>query len=283
MDLKKYIKEKRQYVNQRLEQYLESQQDHPLSEVFKYALEGGKRFRPLLILASAEACGIEGEKVMPAALAIELIHNFSLIHDDLPCMDNDDYRRDLETCHKKFGEWTALLAGDALLIDAFSLLTENSHIEGISKDSVLKVIKLFADSAGYIGMTGGQVMDMKFQSANHTDKSALIEMHRKKTGALITASTLSGGILAGAGEKTLQALKTYGENVGLTYQIIDDILDMDSGSDPDSISFPAVFGKEEALRMAEEATETAVNAAVSIGDKAEPLIELAKYLLYRKY
>lgn len=280
MDLKKYLEEKRAVINSEIKKILENQGEHPLREIFNYALTDGKRFRPILVTTSAEACGLEGNGALPAAIAIEMIHNFSLIHDDLPCMDNDDYRRGKETCHKKFGETDALLTGDALMIFAFNILAKRDENSPVPAENLLKVVSLFSEAAGHAGMTGGQVLDMKYQGKTEINKEALMEIHTKKTGALITASTMAGGIMAGASKEKIDQLKLYGEKIGLTYQIIDDLLDMDT--DPGSISFPGVFGVEESRRIAEESTNEAILALDIFGDRGEPLRKIAEYLLNRK-
>lgn len=280
MNLKNYLEEKRVMVNEEIQRVLTAQGNHPLSEIFHYTLTDGKRFRPILVISSAEACGLEGSLALPAAVAIEMIHNFSLIHDDLPCMDNDDYRRGKETCHKKFGETDALLTGDALMIFAFNIIAKYRNDSSIPAENLLKVVSLFSEAAGHAGMTGGQVLDMNYQGKTVITKEALMEIHTKKTGALITASTVAGGIMAGASEEKIERLKLYGEKIGLTYQIIDDLLDMDT--DPGSISFPAVFGVEESRRIAEESTGEAVHAMDIFGSKGEPLRKIAGYLLHRK-
>jgi len=280
LNLEKYISQKRKLVDEWISRYMDDGKEHPLSEIFRYSMSGGKRFRPILVISAAEACGLDGEDVIPAAIAIEMIHNFSLIHDDLPCMDDDEYRRDRETCHKKFGETDALLAGDGLLIEAFNILSKNAQNSKITSEAVLKVVELFSRSAGSMGMTGGQVLDMRYQKQKRIDAKVLEEIHSKKTGALITSSVLAGGILAGASEEKLERLKSYGEKIGLTYQIIDDILDL--GEDNQTISFPAVFGLEKSRDMARKATEEAILSLEIFDEKADPLRQLADYLLNRK-
>jgi geranylgeranyl diphosphate synthase, type II len=281
LDLKQYLEEKRKQINLEIEAILEKEGDHPLREAYAYSMEQGKRFRPILVMAAAEACGIDSAKVMPAAIGMEMIHNFSLVHDDLPCMDNDVERRGRPTCHVKFGEAEALLAGDGLLIFAFDMVSRNSMIEGIDPVNVLRVSKLFAEAAGHKGMTGGQVLDVRYQNRNEVTREVLEKIHNSKTGALIKASVMAGGILAGADEKKIKNLENYGVKIGLTYQVVDDLLDMDD--DTETISFPAVFGVEESRRMAEEATAQAVESLREFDVKADPLRQLAFYLLNRKY
>lgn len=280
MNLKQYLEEKRTAINDEIKRILIAQGDHPLREIFAYALTDGKRFRPILVTASAEACGMDGSPALPAAVAIEMIHNFSLIHDDLPCMDNDDYRRGKETCHKKFGETNALLTGDALMIFAFNILAKNHGKNSVPAESLLRIVSIYSEAAGHAGMTGGQVLDMNYQGKTTITREALMEIHGKKTGALITASTMAGGIMAGASEEMIDRLKLYGEKIGFTYQIIDDLLDMET--DPGSISFPAAFGVEESRRIAEESTAEAIRALDIFGGKGEPLRKIAEYLLNRK-
>jgi len=280
LDIEKYISQKRNLIDKEISTWLDREGDHPLSQILRYSLSGGKRFRPILVISAAEACGCDGIFAMPAAMAVEMIHNFSLIHDDLPCMDNDDFRRGMETCHKKFGETEALLAGDALLICAFNILSGKTKGDFVSVESILKVIELYSRASGHFGMTGGQVLDMRNQGKTEIGSATLIRIHRHKTGALITASVMAGGIIAGASGEKIDRLKTYGEKIGLTYQIIDDILDMEA--DQGAISFPAVFGLDESRKMAEAATGEAINALDIFGDRAEPLRELAGYLLIRK-
>jgi geranylgeranyl diphosphate synthase type II len=274
-----YLEEKRRIIEGEIQQILEGEPDHPQGEIFAYCMGNGKRFRPILLMAAAEAFGLPGRQVIPAALSIEMIHNFSLVHDDLPCMDNDLERRGRPTCHARFGETEALLAGDGLLIFAFGVLTQNAEIPGIDPLSVVQVARLFSRSAGHLGMTGGQVMDMRFQKGGRITPEALMELHRKKTGALITASVLAGGMLAGASRDGLSSLKVYGDGIGLTFQIVDDLLDQDT--DKTAVSFPGVFGQEESRRMAADATAQALKAIESLGERARPLGEIARLLLNR--
>ena len=280
-ELKKYLAEKRSLVNNAVHQVLNDEPEHPLRDTYSYAMTEGKRFRPILVMATAEACGIDGSKVIPSAIGMEMIHNFSLVHDDLPCMDDDIERRGKPTCHVKFGETEALLAGDGLLIFAFEMVSRNAEIEGINPANVLRVSKLFAEAAGHKGMTGGQVLDLRCQNMTNVTREILTKIHNNKTGALIRASVMAGGILAGAGEEEINRLENYGIKIGLTYQIIDDLLDMDD--DTETISFPAVFGVEESHRMAEEATREAVESLSIFDKKADPLRLLAFYLLNREY
>jgi geranylgeranyl diphosphate synthase type II len=218
-NLKKYLHEKASAVNAELNKYLKEQYPPLIYQAMRYSIfAGGKRLRPFLVLEGARICGGNEKKVMPAACALEYIHTYSLIHDDLPAMDNDDYRRGMLTSHKKFGEDVAILAGDALLTEAFGLLAANAAIKGISKENVLKVIALVSEQAGGQGMIGGQLIDTH-QSSDikgtiEAKKQVLLYIHDHKTVALIKASILSGAILAGAAGRQVEALSRYAEKIG---------------------------------------------------------------------
>ncbi|HXE73206.1 MAG TPA: farnesyl diphosphate synthase [Candidatus Nitrosotenuis sp.] len=277
-DLAAYMRDRARQVDEALERFLPAQGPYlgNIGEVMRYGLfPGGKRFRPVLTLASCEALGGRSEVALPAACAFEMIHCFSLIHDDLPCMDNDDFRRGKPTAHRQYGEAAALLAGDGLSIWAFHVA---SRCPAPPAD-VLRVVRELAEAAGHPGMVGGQVLDMDAQ-ARGVDGPGLLAVHRAKTGALIRGAVRCGAILGGAGEAQLEALTGYGERVGLVFQITDDILD--AGSDPDPVSFPALFGMEESRRMAREATMEALDLLSGLGEPALPLRSLALYLLDRE-
>ncbi len=248
-----------------------------LARAIEYSLfTGGKRFRPVLCLASSEAVGGKDEAVLPAACAIELIHNYSLIHDDLPCMDNDDYRRGQLTCHRKFDEPTALLAGDGLLTLAFEVLSCN-YISS-SAGNVLHTINEIAFAAGISGMVGGQVIDL---TCNQETVEGLENLHKMKTGALIRVSVRAGALLNLASEECLSLLTVYAENLGLAFQIMDDVLDFDK--DKLKNSFLSVYNQEEAKRKVHELTEEAVKSLEPLGKKAERLRQIAWYLSDRKF
>ncbi|MFP4498618.1 MAG: polyprenyl synthetase family protein [Vulcanimicrobiota bacterium] len=280
MNLNDYLKQKRELIDKEILLCLKKEAQHPLSGLYDYCMAAGKRFRPILLVTSAEMFGKTPAQVMPAAISIELIHNFSLIHDDLPCMDNDDFRRGHPTCHKKFGQTDALLGGDGLLIFAFNMLARNAEISEISSESIVKVVELFSRAAGHHGMTGGQVLDMVYQRKEKIELEALEKIHNSKTAALIIASVTAGGILGGASYEEIEKLKLYGKNIGLTYQIIDDLLDMNE--DKESISFPSVVGEEKARQMAAESTIEAIEALSIFGSGAQRLKEIATFLLNRE-
>jgi geranylgeranyl diphosphate synthase type II len=242
-------------------------------------------------MAAFEAIGGRGDKILPFACALEMIHTYSLIHDDLPALDNDDYRRGKPTCHKVFGESIGILAGDALLTEAFKLMTDRAIQEFSIRDggSILDVINEVAQAAGM----GGQVLDIESEG-KEVDFPTLQYIHTHKTGALILVSVRVGAKLGGASEETLKALTHYGERIGLAFQIADDILNVEgkaallgkkTGSDLSrgKATYPVLLGLEESKRRAKELVELAVKAIESFGPEAEPLREIAWFILSREY
>jgi geranylgeranyl diphosphate synthase type II len=224
---------------------------------------------------------------------MEMIHTYSLIHDDLPAMDDDDYRRGTPTNHKVFGEATAILAGDALLTQAFILLSDASAAAVVDPARRLRVIREIAGCAGSRGMVGGQVVDMESEGQPEIDLATVQYIHTHKTGALIKASVKAGAILGGADDAGIAAITRYGEACGLAFQIADDILDIegtteeigkDAGSDQarGKATYPAVLGLAESKQRAAELTDMAIDALAPFGDRAEPLREIARYIVYRK-
>ena len=291
-DIKAYLNEKRELI----ESYLKSHFTAPsspsvLHEAMKYSLfAGGKRIRPILALASFEACGGDAKKIIPQAAALELIHTYSLIHDDLPAMDNDDLRRGKPTSHKMFGEAMAILAGDALLTEAFFMMTQ-ADIK-IKPSILLKALREAALAAGHNGMVGGQAQDIISEDAE-PDGEILEFIHLHKTAALIKSSVRIGTILAGSRKKQLQALTRYGENTGLAFQIIDDVLDVEGsaeelgksvGSDSrkKKMTYPSVYGIEGAIKKANELISIAIDAIGIFSSEADPLREIAGYLAKRR-
>ncbi len=263
--------------------------EEKLFSAMEYSLmSGGKRLRPILLMAAADAVKVNGEKFLTAASAIEMIHTYSLIHDDLPAMDNDDYRRGKLTNHKVFGEATAILAGDALLTLAFEVLTRQ---ENISAEILLKVIKEFSTAAGAAGMVGGQSIDLESEGKK-ISMSTLKKMHLGKTGALFKAAIRSGAIMAGANSEQLDALTIYAEKFGLAFQITDDILDVIGdeknlgkpvGSDEknNKSTYVTLTSIDEAKNLAQKAVDDAVDALKNFGAEADFLRELVKYLIGR--
>ena len=304
MDIKKYLQEKKEIVDSALEKYFLNRPDSAGEAVFPNSLHkaiqysllaGGKRIRPILSMAAFEAIGGRGDKILPFACALEMIHTYSLIHDDLPALDNDDYRRGKPTCHKVFGESIGILAGDALLTEAFKLMTDRAIQEFSIRDggSILDVINEVAQAAGMSGMVGGQVLDIESEG-KEVDFPTLQYIHTHKTGALILVSVRVGAKLGGASEETLKALTHYGERIGLAFQIADDILNVEgeaallgkkTGSDLSrgKATYPVLLGLEESKRRAKELVELAVKAIESFGPEAEPLQEIAWFILSREY
>lgn len=264
--------------------------DEKIFEAMEYSLmSGGKRLRPVLLMAAADSVGGDGEKFLSVASAIEMIHTYSLIHDDLPAMDNDDFRRGKLTNHKVFGEATAILAGDALLTLAFEVMTRQKNVE---PKILLEVVKEMSIAAGASGMVGGQMLDLNSEGKK-INLDTLKKMHLGKTGALFKAAIRSGAILAGADEKKLSALTNYAENFGLAFQITDDILDVIGdeknlgkpvGSDEKNhkSTYVTLTSLDEAEKLAEKSVDDALNALKNFGDEANFLRELVKFLIDRK-
>ncbi|MFH1829665.1 MAG: polyprenyl synthetase family protein [Pseudomonadota bacterium] len=291
MDFNRYIQERQQWLEAALTRSIDDEAiPERLREAMKYSLEaGGKRLRPILTFAGAEAVGSSADAVMPVAVAIEMIHTFSLIHDDLPCMDDDSLRRGKPTNHKVYGEATAILAGDGLLAEAFYVLSEART--SLDPYLLIDTIHDIALATGGRGMTGGQVIDMQ-STGKSISEAALMRLHRYKTGALIKTSVTSGARLCGASKEHLDALSRYGESVGLAFQIADDILDVegkedligkDVGSDKHKgkSTYPQVIGLDASRSQAEALVNQAVSAIRIFGDKAEPLKRIARYTIER--
>lgn len=313
MDIESYLKGKRGQVDSFLSTYYSSPvAPKVLHDAIAYSLTaGGKRIRPILCLASYEACGGEAADILPCAAAIELIHTYSLIHDDLPAMDNDDLRRGRPTNHKVFGEGMAILAGDALLTDAFRLIADyalrsgkdiraadpsrggNGSADRGAGDTVfLKVIRELSGAAGSRGMVGGQAQDLLSEDAE-PDPLTLSFIHTHKTAALIAASVRIGGMLASSDESVLERLTVYGDNVGLAFQIVDDLLDITGdekktgkpkGSDEKKkkMTYPRLYGMDASRQTARELIVGAVRALDGLDERAEPLREIARHSLGRE-
>jgi geranylgeranyl diphosphate synthase type II len=296
MDIKSYLKERCRIVDEALDRYLPKEDELPFSlhKAMRYSVfAGGKRVRPILMLAACEAVGGTVEQALPAACAMEMIHTYSLIHDDLPAMDDDDFRRGNPTNHKVFGEATAILAGDALLTEAFILLSVDGTAAGVSPTARLQVIREIAVCSGSRGMVGGQVVDMESEGNRDIDFATVQYIHTHKTGALIKASVVAGAILGGADQRALSAITRYGEAAGLAFQIADDILDIegtteeigkDAGSDEarGKATYPAVLGLSAAKEEAQAMMDEALGALEIFGAEADPLREIAQYIVNRK-
>lgn len=295
-----YLLEKKVIIDQALARYLEDNLPYPplIFEAVRYSLfAGGKRIRPILCIAALEALGRGGaddyEDILPVACALEMIHTYSLIHDDLPAMDNDDYRRGIPTSHKVFGEDIAILSGDALLTQAFCLMSRADLMTRIDPATRLKAISIIAEAAGMTGLIGGQVMDLKSEG-KQAELDTLYQMHNRKTGALIIASLQAGGLLAGADPLAMEALMTYGQNIGLSFQIADDLLNVEgdmavlgknTGSDANrgKVTFPALLGCDESRKLAQRLKDEAVAALSNFDHRAEPLRKLAEFIVDRRF
>lgn len=253
-------------------------------------LAGGKRIRPLLAIAAGEACGSEAAAVMPAACALEMVHTYSLIHDDLPAFDDEQLRRGQPTCHVLYGEAVAILAGDALQALAFEHLA--TAVAPGREGAALRATAVLARAAGSLGMCGGQTLDIE-AAGNDLSLPQLRRLHAAKTGALLTASVLCGGILAGGGDEQLEALRTYGDAVGLAFQIVDDLLDVQGdaaelGKRPGGDAargqptFPALVGLDAARAEAEALRSRATAAVAGFGARGTALLQLADTIVDRR-
>ena len=291
-----YLLEGKKLIDERMTGLLPQGKAYPESihEAMRYSLlAGGKRLRPVLVMAASEAVGGDRHSVLPFAVAAEMIHTYTLIHDDLPALDTDDLRRGKPTNHKVFGEATAILAGDALLTQAFIVMTRAAGMESIPPDCILKATHEMAGALGSTGMIGGQVVDLESEGQPITAET-LEYIHIYKTGFLIRACIRCGGILSQATAGQLNSLSRFGAHIGLAFQIIDDILDItgdqeklgkDIGSDltKDKATYPALYGLEESKRKAEELVEQSINCLKEFDDRADPLREIARFFVQRTF
>ena len=288
-DLKGYLEERKEIVNRNLREYFPPDgAETKLHESIVYSLHSdGKRIRPILCLAACElVCG-SYEKALPAACAIEMIHTYSLIHDDLPSMDDDDTRRGKPANHRVFGEATATLAGDALLTDAFALMASECLSAGVEPRLVARVILTVADAAGSKGMVAGQSLDLEMKGDARSSAERVTRANLMKTAKMFTASVLSGGMIGGAGERELSSLKSYSEKIGLAFQIRDDVLDL--GGEPanrgsagrESPSDP-VADREKSEAGIADLTSRAVRELRDFGRKPNELEEIAVWLSERE-
>ena len=292
--LEAYLRDRRRIVEEALFKYLPAENNTP-AEIYKavrYSVfAGGKRIRPILCLAAAEACGGNIASSMPVACSLELIHTYSLIHDDLPSMDNDDFRRGKPTCHKVFGENIAILAGDALLTEAFVLLSRAEKVDS-SAEKLLVVIHEIAQAAGIAGMVGGQTLDVLSEKSS-PDLEVLQQIHRRKTGAMIKAAVVSGAIMSDAPKDKIQALADYGMNIGIAFQIADDILNVEgdrelmgkeTGSDKalGKVTYPSLMGMDYAKQELQNSIDKAMICLAVFDKRALPLRQIARYIMERK-
>lgn len=293
MTLKEFFSEQQRLVDAALDRFTPPESAHPatIHRAMRHSLfAGGKRIRPILCISAAAAISDSAPAVMNAACSLEMIHTYSLIHDDLPALDNDDFRRGKPTCHKVFGEAMAILAGDSLFTLAIQTLT---LIENTDAARVVALIRELSFASGTVeGMIGGQVTDIEGERQPPTPE-LLDSIHRAKTGALLRASVRMGGIAAGGSEAQIEALSKYGEHVGLAFQIVDDILDVEESSEAlgktagkdeaqGKITFPAVYGLERSREMAQEQCKLAHEALAIFGGGAQRLHEIADLIVQRK-
>lgn len=289
MELHNYIAEKKDLIEESLKKYIYNEMDAPVvREAMAYSIfAGGKRLRPIVAIMACELFNGDVKMVMPFACSIELIHTYSLIHDDLPAMDNDDYRRGKLTNHKVFGDGFAILAGDALLNKAYEILFETVLENRIPE--CVKAAQKISVAAGVKGMIGGQAMDLYFENKEIT-RECLEDIHNKKTGALIRTSLVVGALIANAGDKDIETINEYGNLIGRAFQIADDILDVkgnkdrlgkDTGKDADKATYVRCFGISESEKIAKETVDRAKKIISVYGDKGILFEKLADYIICR--
>lgn len=268
--IEKYIEDKRGQVNKRLETYISSvrEKHSKLADAVAHTLTNGKKIRSVLCIAACESAGGDICRAMPAACAIEMIHAYSLIHDDLPSMDNDDTRRGLPSNHKLFGEATAILAGDLLLTDSFGFLVSEGKAANLPDSALTETVRILSDSAGKSGMAIGQMMDL--ENKNRPDKKSSLKIHSLKTGSLIEAAARCGAIAAGADSRRIEPLAEYARSVGLAFQILDDIIDS-----------PGTAPQAEAKEKAGELTRKAIKELEKFDGEKTALANLALHLCKR--
>jgi len=292
MDIKKYLSTQKGIIDEALDYYLPKAHEYPkvIHEAMRYAVfSGGKRIRAILALAAGKAVDGKEKALLQAAAAIELIHSYSLIHDDLPAIDDDDFRRGRLSCHKKFNEAMAILAGDALLTYAFYLLSKIKN----SPDKIIKICEEISYAIGSYGMIGGQVVDIASEDSKTLDVPTLEYIHTHKTGALICAAVKVGCILAGGNKYQLHALSQYGKHIGLAFQIVDDLLDIEEvgkkGKNRKSdlvkkkLTYPAIYGVESSKKQVQMLIEEAIDTIADFNQKADTLRALAHFIEKRGY
>ena len=292
-DLNSYLKEHQELVEVALDKSIILAKPQKIYEAMRYSLlAGGKRLRPILCLASCKLMGGTLSMAMPTACALEMIHTMSLIHDDLPAMDNDDYRRGKLTNHKVYGDDIAILAGDGLLAYAFEYVA--TETKDVPTDRLIKVIAKLGRTVGPAGLVGGQVLDLESEGRTDITAEVLSFIHTHKTGALLETSVVSGAILAGASEDDIAKLSKYAQNIGLAFQIVDDILDITAtdeqlgktaGKDlvAQKATYPSIWGLEKSQEQAQNLINDAMAQLESYGKNADPLIAIAKFIVTRNH
>jgi len=290
-DLSTYLKEQKTLVEKALDNSIAIVYPEKIYEAMRYSLlAGGKRLRPILCLATCELVGGNIEMAMPTACALEMIHTMSLIHDDLPAMDNDDYRRGKLTNHKVYGEDIAILAGDGLLAYAFEFVA--AQTKDVLPQQVLEVIAKLGKAVGAVGLVGGQVVDLACEGLSEVSEQTLHFIHTHKTGALLEASVVCGAILASASQNNLDRLGRYAQNIGLAFQIVDDILDVTATTEElgktagkdiaaQKATYPSIWGLEKSRSQAQILVQNAKAELEVFGEKAMPLTSLADYIISR--
>ncbi len=293
MDLNSYLKATQEKVDAALDRFLPGETDAPgnIHKAMRYSIfAGGKRLRPILALAASEACGGEEKNALPSACAVEMMHTYSLVHDDLPSMDNDDLRRGRPTSHKVFGEGVAVLTGDALLTEAFLILAETPDTERYCARDFLRE---FARTGGSRQLIGGQILDLEGEGKKLA-QDQLVKIHEAKTAALLTCALRLGAMSANASETELAALGSFGYHLGLAFQVIDDILDVTQSTEKlgktagkdltvDKATYPAILGLEASKKEAQRLTAASLDALAPFGEKGRRLEEIARYLLGRDF
>lgn len=295
MDVRQYLQQWKDRIDRTLEALLPAEEGRSskLNQAMRYSvLGGGKRIRPILAIAACEAVGGETEGILPFACALEMVHAYSLVHDDLPAMDNDDFRRGRPTTHRVYGDAMAILAGDALLTAAFQTIGRGALEKNLDPTLAIDVVREVSLAAGFSGMVGGQAVDMEFEG-REVDLPTVEYIHTHKTGALILASVRTGARFGQASPKQLEAITKYGERIGLAFQIVDDVLNVTGqraelgksiGSDEarKKATYPALVGVIESKRLAESLVEEAISSIATLGKSADPLREIARYLVSRE-
>jgi geranylgeranyl diphosphate synthase type II len=292
-DLSTYLKQRQAQVEAALDRSLPLTYPDKIYEAMRYSLlAGGKRLRPILCLATCELVGGTVEMALATACALEMIHTMSLIHDDLPAMDNDDYRRGKLTNHKVYGDDIAILAGDGLLAYAFEHVATQTH--GVPAHRVLQVVARLGRAVGASGLVGGQVVDLESEGISDIQEETLTFIHTHKTGALLEACVVCGGILAGATDEEVERLSRYAKNIGLAFQIVDDILDITAtqeelgktaGKDlvAQKATYPSLWGLETSKAKAQQLIDAAKAELQPFGEKAQPLLAIADFITSRTH